>query len=218
MLDILRYALRNYHFWPKGGRLSRTLLYSRESCMLLLILGLLLFIGMHVIPSFEDYRNKIVSDFGEQTYKGFFSLSAFAGIVAIVYGKGSAEFIDLWTPPAWGRMVVSVAMLGTAFLFCAMYAPSNIKRVTRHPMLWGVFLWSLGHLCANGDLASVLLFGSFGAFSLFAMWSANKRGATKSRKQYPFKNDAAIVAVSVVVYGIVMFLHPYFAGVALLPQ
>lgn len=186
--------------------------------MFLLILGLILFIGIHLIPAIGSHRNNIVSKIGENPYKGLFSLSSLVGIIAIVYGKGSAEFVDLWTPPAWGRGVVSAVMLGTIFLFCAMYAPSNVKRFTRHPMLWGVFLWSFGHLCANGDLASVLLFGSFGVFSLFAMWSANKRGAVKSTTQYPFKNDVIIVVVSIVVYGLIMFLHPYIAGVPLLPQ
>ena len=80
-------------------------------------------------------------------------------------------------------------------------------------MLWGVTLWSIAHLLANGDLASILLFGSFGLFSLFNMFSANLRGAKKQQTKYAFSKDAIVIVASVVVYGILVFLHPYLFGV-----
>lgn len=184
--------------------------------MFLLIFGLALFISIHTLPSIGNYRDNTIAKIGMPAYKVLYSLVSLAGIIAIVYGKGNAAYVDLWTPPSWGRIAVSAFMLITFILFSAMYAPSNIKRFTRHPMLWGVCLWSAGHLLANGDLASVLLFGSFGLFSLYAMWSANKRGAKKSTTSYPLKNDGIIAGIGVLIYAIVLFLHPYIAGVPII--
>ncbi len=80
-------------------------------------------------------------------------------------------------------------------IFPAAYLPTNLKRVMRHPFLWGVTLWAVAHLLTNGDLASLLLFGSFAAYTLFDMWSANRRGAEASKIHYPIWRDGVLVAI-----------------------
>lgn len=65
------------------------------------------------------------------------------------------------------------------------------------------------HLLANVDLASILLFGGFGAYALYARRSVNRRGAAPSDKRYPLANDLAVVAVGLLTYGVLLSLHPY---------
>jgi len=153
---------------------------------------------------------------GSGPFRGLFSVISLAGLILIIYGKSKAGFVPLWEPPGWGKDVVVVLMVPSFILLAAANMKSNIKLFTCHPMLWGVALWSAAHLLANGDLASLFLFGSFGVFSLFAMFSANLRGATKQVTKYPFTKDAAVIVAGIVTYGVFMFLHPYLFGVAII--
>jgi uncharacterized membrane protein len=97
-------------------------------------------------------------------------------------------------------------------LFVSAFMPTNLKRLTRHPMLWGVTVWAAVHLVANGDLASLILFGSFGAFSLFDMWSANRRGAELSAKVVPYWRDVLVAAVGGIVYVGLLHSHEMLFG------
>jgi len=93
---------------------------------------------------------------------------------------------------------------------------TNLKRVTRHPMLWGVTLWSVAHLIANGDLASILLFGSFVVFSLLLMLSANMRGVKKSRTKQLIIFDVLVVIAGFFVYVVFIMLHPHLIGISVI--
>lgn len=181
--------------------------------MAFLVLGILLFIGIHLLPSFASFRQRLIGRFGERAYKGMFSLVALVGFGLLIYGKARADFIPVWTPPAWGRHAALSLMPFALMLLVAAYLPSNVKRLTPHPMLWGVTLWAAVHLAANGDLASILLFGSLGIFALFDIVSANARGATTSKSTYPLTRDTAVVAIGLIAYGLLLFLHPYLFGV-----
>jgi uncharacterized membrane protein len=100
-------------------------------------------------------------------------------------------------------------------LLVAAFMPTNLKRFTRHPMLWGVTIWAAVHLLSNGDLASLILFGSFGAFSLFDMWSANRRGAELSSQALPYWRDLLVVVVGAIVYVAFLKSHAWLFGVPL---
>ncbi len=184
--------------------------------MNLLILGIVIFIGVHLLPSLVPVRRAAMERLGPGAYKGLFSLLSLVGLVLIAVGKVMADFQPLWQPPVWGRYAALVLLLPVFVLLAAANMPSNIKRFTRHPMLWGVTLWSVGHLLANGDRASLLLFGSFGAYALFDMVSANLRGAVKQEKVYPLVKDGVTVAAGLLVYGVLLVLHPYLFGVAVI--
>jgi uncharacterized membrane protein len=184
--------------------------------MITLVFGLTIFLGMHLFPSFVALRNKAITHLGEGPYKGIFSVISLTGIVLIVIGMSRADYLPIWEPPVWNRNLVLPLMVLSFILLAAANAPSNIKRFTRHPMLWGVTLWSAAHLLANGDLASILLFGAFAAFSLFDMFSANLRGATKQQEKLPVKKDVIAIIVGLVMYAVFVFLHPYLFGVAII--
>jgi uncharacterized membrane protein len=98
-------------------------------------------------------------------------------------------------------------------LLAALLLPTNIKRFTRHPMLWSFTLWSVAHLWSNGDLASILLFGSFGMYAAFSMWSLNRRGSEKSTQVVSAAWDALVIVVGVAATIAVVYLHTYLFGV-----
>ncbi|MCW8195613.1 NnrU family protein [Proteobacteria bacterium 005FR1] len=184
--------------------------------MNLLVIGLIIFIGTHAIPTFTGLRSSLATRLGEKRYKGLFSLVALVGLVLIIIGKARAEFVFVYDPPSWGRHLTMLLVLIAFILLPAAHMPTNIKRFTRHPMLWGVTLWGVGHLLANGDLASVILFGSFALYSPLAMLSANHRGAKLQEQRVPLRKDLMVVVAGFVVYAVFLFAHPYLFGRAIM--
>jgi uncharacterized membrane protein len=182
--------------------------------MALLITGLVIFFGAHLVPWWPTLRRALVAWLGEQGYKAAFALVALVGFVLIIIGKGRAEFVPFYEPPAWGRQAALPLVLLAFIVLPGAYIRSNIKRYTRHPMLWGVTLWAFAHLLANGDRASVVLFGAFLVYSLTDMASANIRGARLSTDRQPRTQDLKVAVVGFVAYVLLLMLHPYLFGVA----
>lgn len=180
----------------------------------LLILGMLIFIGVHLVPMAPGVRQALVDRLGENKYKGVFSLIALVGLVTLIWGKVDAEVLFFWRPPEWGRNLAAPMMFLAFVGVVAKNIPCNLNRYTRHPMLWGVTLWSIAHLLTNGDLASVILFGGFALYALLDMWSANMRGAVKSSAKFPVGRDLVVLAVALAVYVAFGLLHPYLFGVS----
>ncbi len=180
-----------------------------------LMLGLTIFFAIHLLPSVPSARNALFARLGEKVYKGIYALISFIGLYFIVTGKGVAPFVALWEPPKWSYVITNVSMMVSLYLLVAMNMKSNIKRFTAHPMLWGVAFWAGGHLITNGDQASMMLFGSFLAYSLFAMYSANRRGATPGSGRVSFRYDAMVLVIAAVAYVLIANFHLWIAGVKL---
>jgi uncharacterized membrane protein len=150
--------------------------------MFLLILGLVLFLGAHSVRIFaEDWRTGIISRLGAQRWKGVYSLVSILGFLLIIWGFAQARHgaPQLWAPPVWARHLNLLVMLVSLILFAAANPkPSHYKAILHHPMVWGVILWSGGHLLANGTQADAVLFGAFfvwGALDLFAAYARDRR-------------------------------------------
>lgn len=182
--------------------------------MTLLVIGLCLFFIVHLLPSFVPLKQALQARLGAGPYKGLFALVSAIGLALIIYGKTQAPYVALWQAPTWTRHLALTAMPFALILLAGAYLPSNIKRFTRHPMLWGVTIWAGAHLLANGDTASVLLFGAFGAYALFAMWSANRRGAVLSTMRHAVTRDLAVVLVGSIAYIALLMGHRFLFGVS----
>ena len=182
--------------------------------MALLTLGLLIFAGIHLLPSAPKARSNLIKRLGEGGYQAAFATIALTGLLLIIMGKVNAPFLPLWSPPRWGH-VIALGLMPFAFILLAgAYLPSNIKRWTAHPMLWGLVIWTVTHLLANGDLASLILFGGLGALALVMMGSAQVRGATASGTRQPVTSDIVTIAAGLIAYAIFLAVHPFLFGAA----
>ena len=116
---------------------------------------------------------------GQNGYRALFALVSIAGLALIVWGYGqyrAHELIQVWSPPAFMRHITVGLMLFAVIFFTAAFIPSHIKAKLKHPMLAGVKTWALAHLLSNGDLGSILLFGAFLAWGVYARIAAKRRG------------------------------------------
>ena len=147
--------------------------------MLILILGLVLFLGVHSTRIVADgWRTAMMGRIGELPWKGVYALLSIVGFVLIVWGFGLArqQPVQLWMPPRGMRHLASLLTLIAFVLLAATYVPHNaIKARLHHPMVLAVKVWALAHLLSNGNLAHVLLFGAF------LVWAALSFRAARSR-------------------------------------
>ncbi|HPW29733.1 MAG TPA: NnrU family protein [Rhodoferax sp.] len=147
--------------------------------MVYLIAGLVIFLGVHSVRIFADgWRTATLVRVGEGAYKGIYSLLSLAGFGLIIYGFGVAREtpVVLWTPPIGLRHAASLLTLIAFIFLTAAYVPRNgIKARFHHPMVLGVKFWALAHLLANGQLAQVLLFGSFLAWAVLDFIASRRR-------------------------------------------
>ncbi|MHA7773273.1 NnrU family protein [Roseibium sp. M-1] len=189
--------------------------------MAMLITGLVLFLGMHTLPMFAGARNGLAAKLGEIGYKGLYTLLSFAGLGLIIYGYGIARFDGspiIYDPPFWMRHVTMLLMVPVFILLVAAYVPSRIKTALKHPMLAAVKLWALAHLLANGDLASVLLFGGFLVWAVADRISLKRRGPGAGQiapAAVPGKYaDLIVILAGLVLYGLFVWkLHALLIGV-----
>ncbi len=137
--------------------------------MLMLVAGLALFFAAHSLTMRRDLRAGLVARLGEVPYKIVYSAASLAGLLLIVYGYGGYRahgWIEVWNPPTFMRHI-ALALMPFAFIaLVAAYAPGRIKQALKHPMLVAIKIWALSHLLANGDLGSILLFGTFLAYAV----------------------------------------------------
>lgn len=179
-----------------------------------LIIGMAIFVGIHLLPAAPTVRLALIRKIGENGYKGIYSLLALVGLGMIIYGKAIASYDALWYPPVWSRHLVWAVMLPALILIVAANVPGNVKRLTPHPMMWAVFLWALAHLAANGDQASIILFAPLLAFSVIHIVSANRRGATLQTHKLPVAADIKVAVIGVAAYVILLFAHPFLFKVS----
>jgi uncharacterized membrane protein len=191
-----------------------------------LILGLILFLGTHAFTMARGPRANLVKSLGEGPYKGLYSLLALAGVVLIAIGYGryrAAGYIPVWDPPVWTRHLALLLVWFAFVAFVAAYLPGRIKSTLKHPMLAGVKIWAFAHLIANGDLGSIILFGSFLAWAVAARISVKRRDEVVPHggpvePPRGFRNDAYAIAIGTVVYvAFAAWLHPWLIGVSVLP-
>lgn len=195
--------------------------------MMLLIIGLALFLAIHLLPTNPEMRAGWRERLGENTYKMAFSLISLLGFALIVLGYHKMQLHPgknpiLWDPPVWTRHITLALMLPAMIFLVASNVPSRIRNAVKHPMLLAIKLWALGHLLANGDLASLLLFGSFLAYAVYDRISVKSRGALGplgNKQPKSVMNDVVVVAVGTALYLALLFGgHEWLIGVAPLPQ
>ncbi len=187
--------------------------------MTLLIVGLVLFLGVHSVSiAAPAWRNAQVARIGEKPWKGIYSLLSIAGFVVLLYGYGAARHTPtlLYTPPAGLRHLALLLLVPVFPLFLATYLPGRIRTAVKHPTLVAVKLWAVAHLLANGTLADVLLFGGFLAWAVADRISMKYRTprAVPAAPPRP-SNDVIAVVAGLAIYALfVVRVHLWLVGVS----
>jgi len=189
--------------------------------MSLMIIGLILFLGVHSISILNDpWRERMVIKWGKWSWKGLYSLVSIIGFALIIKGYGVARFDTtfLYLSAPWLKHLTMLLLIPVFPLLLATYLPGKISSFVKHPMLLTTILWALSHLLVTGRLSDVLLFGSFFLWSVLDLASMRQRaqrplpGAPESKS-----NDLIALIGGLILYAaFVISLHGVLIGAPLL--
>jgi len=187
--------------------------------LLVMILGLVLFLGAHTLTTQREARARLIATLGEGGYKTGYALVSIAGLALVVWGFAhyrATGRIEVWHPPTALKHITVALMLPAVILVVAAYLRGRIYTAIKHPMLSGVKLWAAAHLISNGDLGGIILFGAFLGWAVFDRISLKHR-ADAGGPPIPvggWGNDLIAVAVGVVAYLALAFaFHPVVIGI-----
>lgn len=188
--------------------------------MAMLVLGLVLFLGVHSIRIFADgWRTATIARVGELPWKGVYSLVSIASFVVLAWGYGLARQnpVLLWVPPLATRHVAALLMLFAFVLFVAAYVPGNwFKAKLHHPQFLSVKVWAVAHLISNGMLIDILLFGGFLVWAVLGYTAARRRDKAAGTVYPPgnAKGTAIAIVAGLAAYAVFGFwLHGWLIGV-----
>ena len=183
-----------------------------------MILGLVLFIGTHMFATLRGARAAVIQSIGERPYKGAIAVLSIIGVLLIGFGFGEyrrSGWVNLWHPPHWTYYATQLLMWPASIFVVAAYIRGNIWRTLKHPMLVGIKTWAAAHLISNGDLGSIILFGSF------LLWAAYDRVSLKRRADAGApaipangrRNDMIAIVVGTLLYMLLgLVFHPLVIG------
>jgi uncharacterized membrane protein len=188
-----------------------------------LVLGLILFLGVHSVRIVaDDWRTQIRQRIGANVYKAVYSMLSIIGFSMIVWGFGIAREtpVMLWMPGKGLRHAASLFTVIAFILLVATYVPRNaIKARFHHPMVLAVKFWALGHLLANGSVTHVLLFGAFLAWAVVAFVVSRKRDKAQNSHYAPGNTVGTTITVvagigawalfAFVLHGLLMGVRPF---------
>lgn len=178
--------------------------------MFFLIIGLILFLGIHSTRIFADSaRSRMIEGMGANSWKGLYTVVSIIGLGLIIWGFGQARSapVFLWAPPAFMKHIGSVLLLVAFVFLAAAYVPGNsIKAKLGHPMILGVKTWAIAHLLMSGKLASLVLFGSFLVWAVLCFRSCKVRDRLNG-----FSRPKGSMAMTLVTVGVGVGIWILFA-------
>lgn len=189
--------------------------------MTYLVLGLLLFLGIHSTRVFaEGWRGRFIAQRGEGAWKGLYSVVSAVGLALIIWGYGLARQnpVPLWTPlPVGVRHAASLLTLIAFVVLAGAYVPGNhLKAALKHPMVIGVKTWAFAHLIVNHTLADLLLFGGFLVWAVLSFRAARARDRAQGTTYPPGRlvPTLLVVVIGVALWaGFAFWAHGAWIGV-----
>lgn len=187
--------------------------------MTLLIIGMIVFIGVHALTTQRARRATLIARLGENGYKGLYSVASLVGLVLMIYGYGAARLVGyapVYSPQPWMGHLVSLLMLVSFIALAAAYAPlGRIKAALKHPMMVSVKAWALAHLIVNPDLPGLVLFGGLLAWVVFARISIKSRpdAIEPPASGWTTGDGIAIGGGLAATLAMILWLHPLLIGV-----
>ncbi len=185
--------------------------------MLVMILGLVIFLGAHSVRIFaEDWRSEQIRRLGEMRWKALFSVVSIVGLALAIWGFGRMRLdpIWVWFPPVGLRHAVALLMIPAFILLVAAYVPNNhIKAKLGHPMVLAVKVWALSHLLANGRLGDIIFFGAFLLWAVLDFRAARRRQPAPAVTPRPVGTAITVVGGVIAYYLFAFHLHLWVTGV-----
>ena len=204
----------------------------------LMVLGLTMFFLVHLVSGIYELRIKAAAMMGQAGYRMTHALFSLGGLVLIGMGYSDAPFVPLYQPTPWAAAITLQVMPLAILLLASSHMYKDIRRITRHPMLWGIALFSALHLLANGDQASVMIFAPFLVYGFVAMWLTDRKKrlgdppgweresretsvvpfvAIRQKRAAPSSGDRGLktLLAALAVYLILIYAHEWLIGVAL---
>ncbi len=187
--------------------------------MTALIIGIILFAGIHLFSIFFPAgRDGYKARWGEQRWKGFYSLVSLIGLVVMIIGYWQSRREPptpdiIYDPPVWARHVTMTLVLIAFILLASSHGKGHIRKALHNPMSIGIVLWSTGHLLANGERGDLLLFGTFLVLGIADIAMSELRGKRPAYEPRIRSDIVAVVAGSVLYLVFLFGFHPYVLGV-----
>ncbi|MEM8796704.1 MAG: NnrU family protein [Pseudomonadota bacterium] len=198
------------------------------------------FVLSHILIARTAIKPMVIARFGERTYLSAYSILSIGLLGWVIVALIDAERIVLWPPPEWAYtsavcatfvafLLVGIGSLVPNPLSVALrkngFNPENPGVIgwIRHPMIWGLTLWGLAHIPANGDFPSIVLFAGSALFGLIGTFTVEKRkkrqlGQEEWRRLTVGRGHIDRASVFAVALGVglwvfFLILHPYLFGV-----
>ena len=175
------------------------------------IVSLLVFLALHSVPAIPAIRQKLVKTLGRRTYLILYSLASLAALGWVFHAALRLDYVELWSPEPWQAWFpIVLSPLAFFLLVAGLISPNPVSisfrrgdnqpgaivSITRHPVLWGFFLWAVGHVIANGDLRSLILFGVLALFAVFGIVMTERRN-----KLNPLRDPTSVIPFAAVLRG-----------------
>ena len=143
-----------------------------------LVIASALWFGIHPGIAGSKLRQKLAARSGDRGFRGFFALLSLGSLSWLIWEYGRAPQVQLWSTPEALRFAPLIVVPLAFVLFVGAFTVPNptavggervlsrpepargALRITRHPFFWSLIVWAFAHIVANGDLASLLFFGS----------------------------------------------------------
>lgn len=180
--------------------------------MIILAFGVLLTALLHLAAAIPSLKTALKAKVGERAYGPVFGIASIVGIVIIVLGWRASDFVFVYDPPSWGRHAnYLLTLIGFICLGIFLFRGS-FRQKLRFPMALGAMFWASGHLLANGDLSSVVLFGGFLAYAVAHIVIGTLNGVRPS-PDVRGGHDLVSVLAGIALYGVMTQLHAVLIGV-----
>ncbi len=192
--------------------------------MTLLILGIILFLATHLIRVVAPgFRLSMTDRFGLMGWRVINSALSLLSLIVLIWGYATAPVINVWFPPmGMNHLTITLMLIAMICLVAGFLPAGHIATKTKHPIVLSIKIWAAAHLIANGDLASILLFGSLLAWGVVLRINYKRRQRAGDLELKPFVSarfDAIAVVLGLALWALITFkLHELLIGVAPLPM
>ena len=183
--------------------------------MHILVIGLAVFVVGHLLPM-TQLKPALKTRLGDRGYGMVFGVFSLVSLALIVWGYSTAEFIGLYEPPLWGRHVTIICVFTAIVVLLSPLRPTHLAKWVGNPLAVGFLLWAVGHLFANGDVASVAMFGTFAVYCALNLLFRSKPEPAPERVAY-FSGDMVVLSAAAIIFLLIFAAHPYIIGVPILP-